>query len=114
MPAGALECSLVLLGTEVAEIIRSPRSFLQHCLPALPGVLCLPALPSLKGGSKKLFKKDGSATLHSASHHSAPLHSVHGYAQVHSSIYIYIHIQNKHMYASKEQTQQHSLVNFEI
>ena len=36
-------------------------------------------------------KKLGSATLHFASLHSAPLYSVHGYARVHTSIYIYIY-----------------------
>ena len=67
-------------GTQVPSGL--PKGIHRHRWMAQTGGCC----------SKKLFKKDGSATLHSASHHSAPLHSVHGYAQVHSSIYIYIYI----------------------
>ena len=39
--------------------------------------------------SEKLFGKSCSVSLHPAAHHSAPLHSEHGYAWVHCSIYIY-------------------------
>ena len=40
---------------------------------------------------EKLFEKQSSVTLHAVTLCSAPLCSVHGYARVRTSIYIYIH-----------------------